>query len=199
MIAFIRGTLIHKSSNEAIVEANGIGYRILVPFTTFEKLSVNGEEILLHTYMHVREDTLQLYGFLEVRDKELFKLLISISGIGPRLALTVMSGLPYEDLSFALKKGDTTRLNKIPGVGRKTADRLVLELRDKLPTIESIGEPTNRTDSERVQAEALLALTALGYSRIAAGQVIESTVAELNGADISIEELIKRSLRRMIR
>jgi holliday junction DNA helicase RuvA len=199
MIAFVRGTLIHKSSNEAIVEANGIGYRILVPFTTFEKLPENGEEILLHTYLHVREDALQLYGFLEIRDKELFKLLITISGIGPRLALTVMSGLPYEDLSIALKKGDTTRLNKIPGVGRKTADRLVLELRDKLPAIESIGEPTARSDSERVQAEALLALTTLGYSRIAAGQAIEATVAELNGADIPVEELIKRSLRRMIR
>jgi holliday junction DNA helicase RuvA len=199
MISSIRGTLIHKSPSEIVIDVGGIGYRAFIPFTTFERLPEIGEEIFLYTYLHVREEALQLYGFLEERDKELFKLLIGVTGIGPRLAQTVMSGLPYDELSIALKKGDAYRLNKIPGVGKKTADRLILELRDKLPVIESIGEAIERTESERVQAEALLALTTLGYSRIAAGQAIEATIAELSGKDIPVEELIKLSLRRMIR
>ena len=199
MISSIRGTLIHKSPSEIVIDVGGIGYRAFIPFTTFERLPEIGEEIFLYTYLHVREEALQLYGFLEERDKELFKLLIGVTGIGPRLAQTVMSGLPYDELSIALKKGDAYRLNKIPGVGKKTADRLILELRDKLPVIESIGEAIERTESERVRAEALLALTTLGYSRIAAGQAIDATIAELSGKDIPVEELIKLSLRRMIR
>jgi holliday junction DNA helicase RuvA len=199
MIALLTGTLVHKSPTEILVDVGGVGYQLNIPVTTFDRLPEQGEPVSLFTYLHVREDAMQLYGFATRQDKELFRKLITVSGVGPKLAQTVMSGLSYEELIRAIRGGNVGQLNKIAGVGKKTAERLVVDLRDKLPEIQiAEGEPAGRT-FDTVQTEALLALTALGYSRPASENAIRSTIAEVNGAEIPIEELIKGSLRRLSR
>ncbi|HOK44692.1 MAG TPA: Holliday junction branch migration protein RuvA, partial [Bryobacteraceae bacterium] len=133
MIAHLRGTLLEKHPNQAVVEAGGVGYDVAIPVSTYSALPEAGREVTLRIYTHVREDTLALFGFLTREEKLLFERLISVSGIGPKLAITVLSGLPAADLSAAVRAGDVNRLTRIPGVGKKTAERIVLELRDKLP------------------------------------------------------------------
>ncbi len=200
MIAFIRGKLIYKSTNDAVVDVQGVGYHLFIPFPTIERLPEPGGEVELHTYLHVREDALQLFGFAELKEKELFKLLIGVSGVGPRLAHSVMSGLPYPDLTAAISRGDSVRLSKIPGVGRKTADRLIMELREKITSLEILyRESGERRSAENIYTEALLALTTLGYSRNAAETAIRAVVAESNGASLPLEEIIKQALRSMSR
>jgi holliday junction DNA helicase RuvA len=199
MIALLTGTLLHKSPTEILVDVGGVGYQLNIPVTTFDRLPEQGEPVTLFTYLHVREDAMQLYGFAARQDKELFRKLITVSGVGPKLAQTIMSGLSYEELIRAIRGGDVGQLNKIAGIGKKTAERLVVDLRDKLPEIQiAEGVPTGRT-FDTVQTEALLALTALGYSRPAAENAIRSTIAEANGTEIPIEELVKGSLRRLSR
>src|SRR5215471_11635880 len=132
MIAHLRGRLIAKHPNQAIVEAGGVGYDVTISVPTFSELPATGAEIALHIHTHVREDTLALYGFLRREEKQLFERLIGVSGIGPKLAITVLSGIAAEALVTALRGNDLTALTRIPGVGKKTAERMVLELRDKL-------------------------------------------------------------------
>src|SRR5215467_5735021 len=133
MIALLRGVLIEKHPNQAIVEAGGVGYDVTVPISTFTRLPDAGAEVRLRIYTHVREDTLALYGFLTQDEKSLFEKLIGVSGIGPTLAVKILSGLAASDLIHAISRGEVDRLVRVPGVGKKTAERMVLELRDKLP------------------------------------------------------------------
>src|SRR5205085_2079832 len=139
MIALLRGVLVEKHPNQAIVEAGGVGYDVTIPVSTFTHLPEAGTEVRLRIHTHVREDALALYGFLTQDEKALFERLISVSGIGPTLAVKVLSGLAAADLLAAIRRGEVDRLVKIPGVGKKTAERMVLELRDKLPA--ATGEP----------------------------------------------------------
>ncbi len=132
MIAFLRGRLIVKSPNQVVVDVNGVGYSVNIPVSTFSELPDRGAEAELFVYTHVREDTLALYGFLTEKEKMLFERLISVSGIGPRLAITLLSGLQADELIAAIRAGDVQRLVHVPGVGRKTGERLVLELREKM-------------------------------------------------------------------
>ncbi len=133
MIARLRGTLVEKHPNQAVVEAGGVGYDVTIAVPTYSKLPEVGSEVGLRIYTHVREDALLLYGFLSQDEKTLFEKLISVSGIGPKLAITVLSGLAASDLTTAIRRGEVERLVRVPGVGKKTAERMVLELRDKLP------------------------------------------------------------------
>src|SRR5215469_16719157 len=133
MIALLRGTLLEKHPNQAIVDAGGVGYEVTIPVSTFTHLPDPGTEVRLRIHTHVREDALSLYGFLSQDEKALFEKLISVSGIGPTLAVKVLSGLSATDLILYIRRGEIERLVKIPGVGKKTAERMVLELRDKLP------------------------------------------------------------------
>lgn len=197
MINQITGKILHKSPTECTIEAGGIGYQIFIPVTTFDRLPDIGDPVTVFTYLHVREDAMQLFGFLTKQDKELFRKLITISGVGPKLAQTVMSGLSYDELIRAIRQGNVMQLNKIAGVGRKTAERLVVELRDKLAEIELAEEQTGIRTSDTVQAEALLALTTLGYSRNASENALRNATAELNGENVSLEQLIKAALRRL--
>lgn len=197
MINQITGKILHKSPTECTIEAGGIGYQIFIPVTTFDRLPDIGDPVTVFTYLHVREDAMQLFGFLTKQDKELFRKLITISGVGPKLAQTVMSGLSYDELIRAIRQGNVMQLNKIAGVGRKTAERLVVELRDKLAEIELAEEQTGIRTSDTVQAEALLALTTLGYSRNASENALRNATAELNGENVSLEQLIKATLRRL--
>ncbi len=197
MIGQLTGKLIHKTPTETIIDVGGVGYQVHVPVTTFDQLPEVGETATVYTYLHVREDALQLYGFSTKQDKEIFRKLITISGVGPKLAQTVMSGLSYDELTRAIQQGNVAQLNKIAGVGKKTAERLVVELRDKLAEVQLAEEPTGIKTLDNIQAEALLALTTLGYSRNASENALRNALAEYNGENVSIEELIKAALRKL--
>ncbi|MGA7289629.1 MAG: Holliday junction branch migration protein RuvA, partial [Terriglobales bacterium] len=134
MIAHLRGTLLAKHPNQAIVEAQGVGYDVAISVPTFTELPAAGVEVALHIHTHVREDALNLYGFLRLAEKQLFEKLLTVSGIGPKLAITILSGMAADEMVGAIRGGDIARLTRIPGIGKKTAERMVLELRDKLPT-----------------------------------------------------------------
>jgi len=157
MIAHIKGKIIYKSPESVVVDVSGVGYEVYIPLSTYYKLPDTEEYISLNTYTHIREDALQLYGFLTQREKEIFQLLISVSGVGPKLARNILSGIPAEDLISAISSGDIARLRSIPGVGGKTAERLVLELKDKMRKAirehgEGVGVPAEMDREDRFGA-----------------------------------------------
>ncbi len=153
MIGHLRGQLADKRPNQVVVDVNGVGYQVLIPLSTFYALGELREIVTLLIHTHVREDALALYGFLTAREKHLFELLISASGVGPSLALKILSGMSADDLIPAIRAADLPKLTRIPGVGRKTAERIVLELRDKLAAVEVI-EPEQVAPAGRTQLEA---------------------------------------------
>ena len=171
MISHLRGRLISRHPNEVIVETGGVGYDVTVSVPTFSELPPLGSEVALHIHTHVREDQIALYGFLRAEEKELFEKLITVSGIGPKLAITILSGMPAEDMINAIRGNDVARLTKIPGIGRKTAERLVLELRDKLPVQGGDVKAAVPTMSA-TQEDVLSALMNLGYQRPAAEKAV---------------------------
>ena len=174
MIAHIRGRLIGKHPNQAIVEAGGVGYDIAISIPTFSDLPALGAEVALHVHTHVREDALALYGFLRADEKQLFEKLITVSGIGPTLAIKILSGMAISEMVAAIRSNDFARLTKIPGVGRKTAERMCVELRDKL---EAFGESQAVTVYSAAEEDVISALTNLGYQRAAAEKAVERAVA----------------------
>ena len=164
MIAHLRGRLLSKHPNQAIVDIGGVGYDLTISVPTFSELPALGSDVEFHVHTHVREDLIGLYGFLREEEKRLFEKLITVSGIGPKLAITILSGMPAEDMVRAIRGNDIARLTRIPGIGKKTAERMVLELRDKLPT-ELIGETTPLPKLSAVEEDVLSALLNLGYQR----------------------------------
>jgi holliday junction DNA helicase RuvA len=173
MIAHLRGKLIARHPNQAIVEAGGVGYDVAITVSTFSDLPPLGTEVALHIHTHVREDQLALYGFLKKEEKQLFEKLITVSGIGPKLAVTTLSGMAAQELGNAIRGNDVPRLTKIPGIGRKTAERLVLELRDKLPMV-GPEAPAALPALSSVQEDVLSALLNLGYQRAMAEKALAS-------------------------
>lgn len=191
MIASLRGRLLEKHPNFVTIDAGGVGYAVTVPVSTFSQIGGIGEEVRLLIYTHVREDTLALYGFAGGREKELFEKLITISGIGPRLAVTILSGLPTDELLDAIRVGDAKRLTRIPGVGRKTGERIALELREKLEPLD--GEPhEGGSISDGMQRDVVSTLVNLGCNRAAADKAVRKAVAE--GAPVEFELLFRRSM-----
>jgi holliday junction DNA helicase RuvA len=170
MIAHLRGTLLAKHPNQAIVETHGVGYDVAISVPTFTEMPAAGAEVALHIHTHVREDALSLYGFLRLAEKQLFEKLLTVSGIGPKLAITILSGMPVDEMVGAIRGGDLARLTRIPGIGKKTAERMVLELRDKLPV------PTGTTEisaaATPVEEDVISALVNLGYQRAAADKAL---------------------------
>lgn len=193
MIASLQGMLIHKSTDTVIIDTHGVGYGVIVSLGTFYRLPEVGSQVNLIVYMHVAQDAIKLFGFLERREKELFKLLISISGIGPRLAVNILSGISPEDLSRAISEGDLGRLVGIPGVGKKTAERMVFELKDKIPTVISGSQPAETTDTA-IKDDALSALINLGYKSGAAKEAIEKVYSR-KGQNVLLEVLLPESLK----
>ena len=192
MIAHLRGKLIARRPSQVIVEAAGVGYDVAVSVPTFAELPALGGEVALHIHTHVREDQLALYGFLRAEEKQLFEKLITVSGIGPKLAITVLSGMAADDLGNAIRGNDLVRLTKIPGVGRKTAERMVLELRDKLPPV-GTGEAAQAVPSmNAVQEDVLSALVNLGFQRPLAEKALAQ--AAKNGSAESFDALFRASL-----
>ncbi len=202
MIAHLSGKLLAKQATSVILDANGVGYEVTIPLSTFYDMEEAGANIQLHIYTHVREDALQLYGFRTVRERELFLRLISVSGIGPKLGITMLSGMSAEEIIASIRTSNLARLTSIPGVGKKTAERLVIELRDKITALSSPAleeEFAARagaaapTSEDAVFDDALSALVNLGYPRAAAEKAITAAIAE--GGDIAVEIILRRSLR----
>ena len=191
MIAHLRGKLLAKHPNQAIVEAAGVGYDVTISVPTFSDLPVPGSEVALHIHTHVREDALALYGFLRPSEKVLFEKLLTVSGIGPKLAITILSGMAADEMVGAIRGNDVARLTRIPGIGKKTAERMVLELRDKLPQ----SAPTAITTAPPVSAveeDVLSALVNLGYQRPAAEKALELSVKGGKGG--SFDALFRSAL-----
>ena len=200
MIARLSGTLAGKSPTEILVEVGGVSFAVHIPLSTFERLGEVGGTVAVFTHLHVREDALQLYGFATEGERELFRMLIGVSGIGPKMAQGILSGISAGDLRNHILTGNAGALTTVPGVGRKTAERLVVELRDRI----------GRTDGGAVSAafagegagvrnEALLALTSLGYHRAAAEKALRGAIEETPDAGASVEALIKAALRHAAR
>jgi Holliday junction DNA helicase RuvA len=166
--------LLAKHPNQAIVETHGVGYDVVISVPTFSELPVAGAEVALHIHTHVREDALSLYGFLRLAEKHLFEKLLTVSGIGPKLAITILSGMPADEMVAAIRSGDLARLTRIPGIGKKTAERMVLELRDKLPAPTGAAEVSMAAVSP-TEEDVLSALVNLGYQRTAAEKALLAT------------------------
>lgn len=197
MIASLRGKLIEKHPNAVVIDAGGVGYAVTVPISTFSHVGELGEQVRLLIHTHVREDALALYGFSGGREKELFEKLIAISGIGPRLAITILSGLPTDELVDAIRAGDAKRLTRIPGVGRKTGERIALELREKIESSGDDDVPEGAVRPGAMQHDVVSALVNLGCNRDAADKAVRKAVAE--GAAAEFEPLFRRSMELMSR
>jgi Holliday junction DNA helicase RuvA len=176
MIAHLRGRLLTKHPNQAVVETGGVGYDVTITIPTFSDLPAIGNEVALHIHTHVREDQIALYGFLRPAEKQLFEKLITVSGIGPKLAITILSGMPADEMVAAIRGNDIARLTRIPGIGKKTAERMVLELRDKLPPAGAgEGEAPAAPTMTAMEEDVLSALVNLGYQRAAAERALASS------------------------
>ncbi len=191
MIAHLRGKLLVKHPNQAIVETAGVGYDVTISVSTFSDLPDTGSEVALHIHTHVREDLIALYGFLRPAEKQFFEKLISVSGIGPKLAITILSGMPADEMAEAIRGNDIARLTRIPGIGKKTAERIVLELRDKLPPPAAGQQPVARTLSA-VEEDVLSALLNLGYQRSAAEKALAMAVKAGKGS--SFDALFREAM-----
>lgn len=200
MIGRLRGTLAEKRPPHLLLDVGGVGYEVEVPMTTLYRLPAQGEVVTLHTHLVVREDAHLLYGFGEKRERELFRELIRLNGVGPKLALALMSSLEVDELVRCVQAQDTSVLVKVPGVGKKTAERLLVELKDRfkawenLPTIAPLVLPNQAAGAASAEADAVSALVALGFKP----QEASRAVAAVEGEDLSSEELIRRALKGMV-
>jgi holliday junction DNA helicase RuvA len=195
MIAQLRGTLGDKRPNQVLVDVGGVGYLVHVPLSTFYALGDLHSNVTLLIHTQVREDAIALYGFLSAREKHLFELLISASGVGPVLALKILSGMSVDDLVPAVRSGDLARLTRIPGVGRKTAERMIVELRDKLAAMEVSAETRQPATTTGTAGDVVSALLNLGYDQHAAEQAVER--AGSNGASETFENLLRGALQQL--
>ena len=206
MIAHLSGTLLSKQPNSVIVDVGGVGYELIIPVSTFYELEDTGTNTQLRVYTHVREEALQLYGFKTARERELFLQIISVTGIGPKIAITLLSGMNANEIIASIRTNNLARLTSIPGVGRKTAERLVVELRDKITALSSPaleeefaadGGQRPGTSPDAMRDDALSALLNLGYQKTAAEKAIKAAIDE--GGDLSVELILRRGLRSLSR
>jgi Holliday junction DNA helicase RuvA len=199
MISHLRGRVLDKQPNRVVIDVGGVGYDVHVPLSTFYEIGEEQSEIALRVHLHVREDTLQLYGFLTELERQMFERLIGISGIGPRLGIAVLSGMDTRDLIGAVQRADVARLTRIPGIGRKTAERIVLELKDRLLQLASPApeEPAPTAAADRLRADLLSALENLGYHRPQAERAIDAVLAE--APESSFEQALRGVLRALMK
>jgi Holliday junction DNA helicase RuvA len=192
VIAHLQGRILRKAPQELVLDVAGVGYRVTIPLSTFYRIGEPGEEVSVLTHTHVREDTFALFGFLTSSEQALFERLISVAGVGPRLAVGILSGIEAPDLVGALRTGDVARLTRIPGVGKKTAERLVVELKDKVEGLEGT-EPTPEDAPAGGQDDLVSALVHLGYSRNESERGVGKALEE--GGEGRFEELLRRTLQ----
>jgi holliday junction DNA helicase RuvA len=202
MIAHLSGKLLVKQATSVILDVGGVGYEVTIPVSTFFDMEEPGAQIQLRIYTHVREDALQLFGFRTARERELFTLLISVSGIGPKSGVAMLSGMSADEIIAAIRTNNLARLTSIPGVGRKTAERVVIELRDKMAALTSPAleeelaaraERGGAPSEDTLREDALSALINLGYQRAAAEKAVAHAMQE--GGELSVELILRRSLR----
>ena len=205
MIAHLNGRLLSKEPNSVIVDVSGVGYEVNIPLSTFYELENEGSNVQLRIYTHVKEDALQLYGFKTERERKLFVNFISVSGIGPKLGIALLSGMSADELINSIKSNNLARLTLIPGVGRKTAERLIVDLREKMTALsasqveadtgaQSAHLPASEDD---VRSQALSGLVNLGYQKSAAEKAIDSVLSE--DGEITVESVLRRGLRKLAR
>lgn len=197
MIAHLSGTLLAKQATSVILDVGGVGYEVTIPLSTFYEMEEPGAHVSLRIYTYVREDALQLYGFKTARERELFLRLISVSGVGPKLAIAMLSSLTAEEIIAAIRTNNLVRLTSVPGIGRRTAERLVVELRDKLASLVA-GEPAavagpSAPSGDALREDTLSALLNLGYPKTAAEKAIAQAMRD--GAPANVQEVLRRSLR----
>jgi Holliday junction DNA helicase RuvA len=200
VIAALAGRLTEKAPSRVVVDVQGVGYEVHVPLSTFYELGDPGTDVALRIHTHVREDALALFGFASAIELQLFEHLISVSGIGPRLALTALSGIEPPELVRAVRQADVARLTGIPGVGKKTAERMVVELKDRLPAAEAAddsSEPTEVVESENLRGDVLSALLNLGYHRPLAERAIDAALRASD--DRGFERVLRQALRELAR
>ncbi len=194
MITHLRGQLVSRSPTRAVVDVGGVGYGLSISLTTYDQLPEPDSEIHLFTFMYVREDRLDLYGFADRDERHMFEMLIGVSGIGPNLAQTILSGMSVGDLKTAIASERAAELTRVRGIGRKTADRLVVELKDRLDAIATKAKADEPGFEVSVADEAVLALVALGFPAPAAKKAVEGALKR-NGGDLSVQSLIKQALQ----
>ena len=206
MIAHLSGTLLSKEPNQVIVDVGGVGYDVTIPLSTFYDLDDQKSDVKLLIYTHVKEDAFQLYGFKTANERRLFVHFISVSGVGPKLGIALLSHMKADELIESIKSNNLARLTQIPGIGRKTAERLVVDLRDKMIQLsqsqvaEETGvrpETTYVSSEDTARADALSALLNLGYQRSGAEKAIDAALAE--GGDVTVETILRRSLKKLAR
>ena len=206
MIAHLSGTLLFKEPNSVIVDVSGVGYDVSIPLSTFYDLGDEGSSVKLRIYTHVKEDALQLFGFKTERERQLFVNFISVSGIGPKIGIALLSGMSADELIASIKGNNLARLTLIPGVGRKTAERLIVDLREKMTAMsvtqveEEPGKPSEGSagsSEDNVRSDALSALFNLGYQRSAAEKAVDAALSD--GGEITVESVLRRTLRKLAR
>ena len=195
MISRLRGTIVSKTASEVTIDVNGVGYQLSVPASTSDALEgVRGETVLL-THLHVREDALQLFGFATEAEKEAFRLLLSVNGVGPKLALGILSGIRVPEMRSAIAQGNAALLSSIPGVGKKTAERLIVELRSKMTDDDARTAVIPSSSGQlKIRSEAIVALMSLGHHRTSAEKAVRSAVMETPGSEFSLEDLVRKAL-----
>ncbi len=197
MIAQLRGTIVSLTPTELVLDVAGVGYRIHIPLSTYERYEHASGEITVLTHYHVREDAHQLYGFGTETERTLFRNLISITGIGPRIAQSILSGLNVTELQQAIATGNIAALTGIAGVGKKTAERIVLELRNKIAPAEAVPAAAVPTSADlKIRSETIVALMSLGHTRADAERALRNALQELHGEVPSVEQLVRHALRR---
>lgn len=201
MIAYLKGTVAEIVKDSIILECGGIGYRIFMPVSVLERMGRTGQELTVHTYLNVREDAMLLYGFLTKNDLSVFRLLLGVSGIGPKAAMGILSHFSWEDLSFAVLSDDAAAIARAPGIGKKTAQKVILELKDKLKLQDAFEEklsgdiPRESTGVSEASQEAVEALVALGYGRTEALKAVRQVSV---GEDMDVEGLLRAALKQMV-
>ena len=193
MIAHLRGRVLRKNPQEVIVDVAGVGYKVAIPVSTFYRLGEEGAEVSLRVHTHVREDALALYGFLTAHEQDLFERLIQVAGVGPKLAVNILSGIEAAELAAALRGSDVARLTRVPGVGKKTAERLVVELKDKMPPVLTPSEAAETLPPSTPKEDLLSALAHLGYSRGEAERGVDRALRD--DGDGRFEDLLRRALQ----
>jgi Holliday junction DNA helicase RuvA len=206
MIAHLNGTLLSKEPNSVIVDVSGVGYEVTIPLSTFYELANEGSDVQLRIYTHVKEDALQLYGFKTERERKLFVNFISVSGIGPKIGIALLSGMSADELINSIKTNNLARLTLIPGVGRKTAERLIVDLREKMTALAASRVETTSglepaasgaSPEDSVRSDALSALLNLGYQRSSAEKAIDAVLND--GGEMTVESVLRRGLRKLAR
>ncbi len=195
MISYLRGKIAYKAPTQAVIDVGGVGYGVSISLVTYDQLATLGEEVRLFTHMHVREDRMELFAFADEDERAVFEMLIGVSGIGPSLALTILSGMSLRDLQEAIAYERVSELTGIKGIGKRTAERLVLDLRDKI----SLGTPASEGETQdeagsAISEEAAMALVALGMTPPDARQTVRKAI-ERNGSDLTVQQLIKFALK----